>query len=116
MLDRGLRVIAGGRICRWRGRIAVVVLTCMMAITSPAAQKHPPGQPLDLNAATAEQFEQLPGIGPGTAKAIIAFREKSGSFRRVEDLLAIRGITKQRLEKIRPYLVVNSPPKPAASR
>jgi competence ComEA-like helix-hairpin-helix protein len=116
MFDRGLRVIARGGLSRWRGRIALVVLAGMTAIASSAVQKHPPAQPLDLNAATIEQLEELPGIGPGTAKAIAAFREKSGPFRRVEDLLAIRGITKQRLEKIRPYVVVNVPPKPSASR
>jgi len=54
----------------------------------------------------------LPGIGPTTAKAIVRFREKSGPFRRVEDLLAIRGITKRKLEKLRPYLTV-VPPQPA---
>jgi competence protein ComEA len=51
----------------------------------------------------------VPGIGPSTAKAIINFREKSGPFRRVEDILAIRGISKQALERTRPYLSVNPP-------
>jgi competence protein ComEA len=77
--------------------------------TSAAARKHLPAQPIDLNSATIEQLEQLPSVGPGVAKAIVNFREKSGPFRRVEDLLAIRGITKQRLEKIRPYVFVGSP-------
>jgi len=43
------------------------------------------------------------------AKAIVDFRQKSGPFRRVEELLAIRGITKQRLEKIRPYVKIVPP-------
>ena len=71
-------------------------------------QKLPPKPPLDLNAATVEELRTLPEIGPATAKAIVRFREKSGPFRRVEDLLAIRGITKRRLEKLRPLVVVKS--------
>ena len=47
-------------------------------------------------------------MGPVTAQRIIDLRDKSGRFRRVEDLLAVRGITKKRLEAIRPY--VKSPP------
>ena len=62
------------------------------------AQKKPPSEPLDLNSATLEQLEQLPGIGPVTAKAIVRFREKSGPFRRVHGLLAIRGISQRRFE------------------
>ena len=54
-------------------------------------KKKPPAEPIDLNSAT---LEQLPGIGPSTAKAIVQFREKSGPFARVEDLLAIHGFSK----------------------
>jgi competence ComEA-like helix-hairpin-helix protein len=74
------------------------------------AQKKPPASPIDPNTATVEQLEQLPGIGPSTAKAIIQFREKT-RFERIEDLLAIHGISKRRLEKIRPYLRINPPAK-----
>jgi competence protein ComEA len=54
-----------------------------------------------------EQLQQVPGIGPGTAKAIVNFREKSGPFQKIEDLLAIKGISKARLEKMRPYLTLS---------
>lgn len=85
------------------------MLVCMWAAASCAQQETQPAQqPLDLNTATAEQLQKLPGIGPKTAAAIIRFREKSGPFRRVEDLLAIRGITKKKLEKLRPLVTVKS--------
>jgi competence protein ComEA len=58
---------------------------------------------------TNEQLQELPGIGPSTAKAIIQFREKSGPLERVDDLLAVRGISKSRLEKLRPYVTVTPP-------
>jgi competence protein ComEA len=72
-------------------------------------KKQPPPSSLDLNAATADQLQQLPGVGPKMAKTIVDFRQKSGPFRRVEDLLAIRGITKERLEKIRPFVKIAAP-------
>lgn len=94
------------------GSLIRVLLIALLNVAVASANKVPPAHPLDLNAATAEQLEQVPGIGPGTAKAIVAFREKSGPFRRVEDLLAIRGISRQKLEKMRPHLTV-SPAQPA---
>lgn len=82
-------------------------------IPSLAAQtkKHPPTAPIDLNGATAEQLQELPGVGAATANAIVKFREKSGPFKRPEDLLAIHGVSRAKFEKLRPYIVV----KPAAT-
>ena len=88
--------------------VTAILFCCILSAAAGGTKKHPPAQLLDLNTATAEQLEQLPAVGPTTAKSIIQFREKSGPFRRVEDLLAIRGITKQRLAKIRPYVTVAS--------
>src|ERR1035437_9210410 len=68
--------------------------TLFLASATPApAKKTPPKHPIDINLASAKELEELPGVGPTTAKAIIQFREKTGRFRRVEDLLAIRGIS-----------------------
>jgi|HubBroStandDraft_6_1064221.scaffolds.fasta_scaffold02512_5 competence ComEA-like helix-hairpin-helix protein len=88
----------------------------LWAAASPAiapAQKAPPAKPINLNTATIDQLEQLPGVGPVTANDILQFRKKSGPFRSVNDLLAIRRITKARLEKMRPYITIGpSPAKP----
>jgi competence protein ComEA len=99
------------RACAGIVALVLTAVTVVLAAASASAspKKQPPAQPIDVNTATIEQLEQLPGVGPGVAKAIVDFRQKSGPFRRVEDLLAIRGMTKQRLEKIRPYVVVASP-------
>jgi comEA protein len=92
----------------WAAVCVALVLTSGL-LARAQAKKHPPAEPLDLNTATAEELQQLPGVGPAMAKAIVDFRQKSGPFRRVEELLAIRGITKQRLEKIRPYVKIVPP-------
>jgi len=95
---------------RARRFFAVVLLSALplLAGVDSLAQKHPPAKPIDLNLATVEQLEQLPGVGPGTAKAIVRFREKSGLFQRVEELLAVHGISQNKLEKLRPYVAVKS--------
>ena len=83
---------------------AVIVLFVSLGIA--LAQKTPPAQPINLNTATIAQLETLPGIGPNTAKSIVDFRNHSGPFQRVEDLLAIKGISKSKLEKLRPYVTI----------
>lgn len=62
--------------------------------------------PLDLNRATAEDLQQLPGIGPATASAIVAHREANGPFRSVDQLDDVRGIGPAKLEQLRPLVVV----------
>ena len=62
--------------------------------------------PLDLNAATAEQLEALPGVGPTIAAAIVEHRERTGPFRAVDDLLDVAGIGPSRLEQLRPLVTV----------
>lgn len=65
-----------------------------------------PAGPIDLNAATAEQLDTLPGVGPSTAAAILAHRDESGPFRSVDDLLDVRGIGEAKLEALRDLVVV----------
>lgn len=61
---------------------------------------------LSLNAATADQLEALPGIGPVLAQNIVAYREAHGPFARIEDLLRVPGIGPSKLSQIEPYLSV----------
>ena len=55
-----------------------------------------PGGLVDLNAATSEQLEELPGIGPALAEAILTERERRGGFRNVLELRDVRGIGEKR--------------------
>jgi competence ComEA-like helix-hairpin-helix protein len=76
-------------------------------------KKKPPAKPVNLNTATAEELQQVPGIGPATAEKILQMRKSYGAFKSVDDLLAIRGLGPKRLEKMRKYLTVG---KPAAAK
>ncbi|MEN3001007.1 MAG: helix-hairpin-helix domain-containing protein [Armatimonadota bacterium] len=68
--------------------------------------KSPPRFPLDLNRATAEELEALPGIGPVLAARIVEYRQQRGRFQSVDELLDVHGIGPKRLEQIRPYVTV----------
>jgi competence ComEA-like helix-hairpin-helix protein len=89
---------------------SLLLLCCtLLAARAAIGKKIPPAASVDLNTATAAQLAQVPGIGAVTAKAIVQFREKSGRFERVEDLLAIRGISARKLDRIRPYVTLAKP-------
>jgi competence protein ComEA len=64
------------------------------------------GAPVDLNTATVDQLEALPGIGPTIAAAIVEHRDRSGPFRSVDDLLDVAGIGPSRLEQLRELVTV----------
>ena len=64
----------------------------------------------NLNTVTAEQLRRIPGVGPALATRIVEFREKKGGFRRVEELLAIPGISEKKWRVLRDYLSL--PPLP----
>lgn len=98
-----------------RSSTAIVLLTFALASLPIAAraEKHPPSKPIDLNLANVKELQELPGVGPVTAQRIIDMRQKSGRFHRVEDLLAVRGISQKKLDALRPYVTVFAPPPPA---
>jgi comEA protein len=92
--------------------LAVALLLVVGASCAQAKGKKlpPPTKPIDLNTATSEQLQRLPGVGPVTAQRILDYRKKSGPFQSVDDLLAVKGLSTKRLEKIRPYVMVKPPP------
>jgi competence protein ComEA len=64
-------------------------------------------QKIDINRAELWLLEALPGIGEVTAQAIVDYRDENGSFKRIEDLLQVKGIGEGTLAKIKDYITVS---------
>jgi competence protein ComEA len=66
-------------------------------------------KPVDLNRATAADFDQLPGVGPVLAKRMVDYRKSVGRFLAVEDLRAVKGIGTKKLDQLKPFVTVTQP-------
>ncbi|HEY9855312.1 MAG TPA: ComEA family DNA-binding protein [Stenomitos sp.] len=71
-----------------------------------AAAASRPASPFDLNTATAEQLDSLPGIGPSIAGDIVGYRKQHGRFRSLDELREVAGIGESRLRRLKPLLKV----------
>lgn len=65
------------------------------------------GAKVNLNTADEALLCTLPGIGPGRARSIIAYREENGSFVRIEDIMKVSGIKEAAFAKIKDYISVS---------
>ncbi|MDI6821474.1 MAG: ComEA family DNA-binding protein [Actinomycetota bacterium] len=63
--------------------------------------------PINLNTASVEQLDQLPGIGPVLAQRIIEYRESNGGFKSIDDLQKVEGIGPKKFEQIKDKVTVN---------
>lgn len=69
---------------------------------------------VNLNTATVAELDELPGIGRATAERILEYRQKIGGFKKVEELMNVRGIGEKSFLKLKPLIVVTAKPdKPA---
>jgi comEA protein len=92
-------------------KFACILALCMGLAIGPVsalAQKSSPASAdkINLNSATAEQLESLPGIGPAIAKSIVDHRTKIGKFNRIEEIMNVKGIGEKKFQKIKDRLVV----------
>ena len=65
------------------------------------------GVQININTAAKEQLIMLPGVGESTADKIILYRENHNGFRKIEDIMKIKGIGKKKFEKLKPYIKVD---------
>ncbi|HTQ09926.1 MAG TPA: helix-hairpin-helix domain-containing protein [Fimbriimonadaceae bacterium] len=68
------------------------------------AKKEPPAHPVDINTASSEELQQITGIGPATAAKILDYRKEHGTFKSLDELTAIKGISEKKLAAWRKYL------------
>jgi len=105
--------------------VTAIALTLGLALTTPLAQGRQDGMssapkpqsssapapaPINLNTADRADLEKLPGIGPAVAARIIEYRQKNGGFKKIEDLMNVRGIGEKLFLRLKP-LVSIAPPK-----
>ena len=91
--------------------LALMILAATGVAAGPASKgddASTPAAPIDLNQASAQQLTRLPGIGESLAKRIVDFREQNGPFKRVEDLMKVKGIGEKSFQKLRPHVKVAS--------
>ncbi|MEQ1898357.1 MAG: helix-hairpin-helix domain-containing protein [Vicinamibacterales bacterium] len=65
--------------------------------------------PVNLNTANVAQLEALPGVGLKTAERIIEYRQKNGGFKKVEEVMNVRGVGEKGFLKLKPMLSVGTP-------
>ena len=93
------------------------LLVLSLGVTTLGAQDSRPAPkapdtvmaPVNLNTATATQLESLSGIGPAMAQRIVEYRQQNGGFKKVEELMNVRGIGEASFLKLKALITVTTP-------
>jgi comEA protein len=97
----------GGREMKEMGSVLVALILFLGVMSTVSAET---GKKIDLNAASQRQLESLPGIGPALADRIVKHREKNGNFKRIEELMNVKGIGEKKFLRLRDLIAVNKLP------
>ena len=71
---------------------------------SKSSAESAPTSPINMNSASVDELIKLPGIGPARAKAIVETRAKIGGFKKLEDLMRVKGIGRATFRKLEPMM------------
>ena len=96
---------------QWKSRVAAAAAAFALAFLTFAGSALAAGKPLpagkvNVNTASVEQLEALPGIGPKLAARIVEYRQKTGAFKSAEELINVRGIGEKSFAKLQPYVTL----------
>ncbi|HXH06703.1 MAG TPA: helix-hairpin-helix domain-containing protein [Vicinamibacterales bacterium] len=97
---------------------AVATCAAQAGQPRPAAQETSAGRGpalVNLNTATSAELQSLPGIGPRTAERIIEYRQKNGGFKKIEELMNIRGVGEKTFLRLKDRITVGARPERAPS-
>ena len=89
----------------WRGRLLGIALA--LALAAPALGAGTLSGVVNVNTASAEQLQLLPGVGESRAQAIVHARAARGRFRQVEELVEVKGIGELLLKRLRPFVALD---------
>lgn len=95
--------------------VAALAVAPVAAQSKSATPKPAPtaSAPLNINTATPAQLEALPGLGKAVAERIVEYREKNGNFKKVEDLMNVKGIGEKSFLKLKPLITVTQKADPS---
>lgn len=80
--------------------------TAPLSPTGHASGRIAPGEKININTASAEELDRLPGIGPARAQAILDYRKQNGAFKTIEDIEKVKGIKGGEFSKLKDYIKV----------
>ena len=104
-------------------RLSCAIVTLMLAATvgapavtaeqaqakaAPAKPAVTSASPVNINTASTSQIEVLPGIGARTAERIVEYRQKNGGFKKIEELMNVKGIGEKSFLKLKPLITVSA--------
>ncbi|MEO5895989.1 MAG: helix-hairpin-helix domain-containing protein [Vicinamibacterales bacterium] len=100
--------------------LATFVILCTVSIPASTQEKPAKAAPavatVNLNTATSVQLEALPGVGAKAAQRIIEYRQKNGGFKKIEELMNVKGFGEKSFLKLKPHLTVGAPPASTPTR
>ena len=90
--------------------LAFSLVVCLGLALAPAALaqkgKAVSNEKVNLNTATSEQLQTLPGVGPAMAKRVLEYRAKVGKFTKVEEILNVKGFGEKNFQKLKDRLLI----------